>query len=315
MLKLFFKFLFSGFLLWYLYSKQKFQIEFPSSIFHNWPFSLAALFLLLIQTCLISYRFQIFIERKYQTKLNFLKMYAIYFIGSFFNLVLPGAVSGDLVKYKYLKSLVPEMTKSFFVVSVLFDRVFALLILLIISGLMSLFNYDYQSGFWGNYNLFLSLNFLFLLGAMFGLTLFFTMKENSNSFTNKMCLKIGSKWEIFLPSQLIQLKNFAWKLMTLSFFAHILYMGVFTFLTYSLINQEIKLFNFLSVLPLGFVSVAIPVSPGGLGVGHLYFQTLLEFIGINNGAQLFNVHYVFTSIIFLLGIIPFLLGDKIFKKV
>ena len=62
----------------------------------------------------------------------------------------------------------------------------------------------------------------------------------------------------------------------------------------------------LSFIPLGFMAVALPISPAGLGVGHAAFQALFTFAGESNGANFFNMYFVVMLAFNLLGIIPWL---------
>jgi len=66
----------------------------------------------------------------------------------------------------------------------------------------------------------------------------------------------------------------------------------------------------LAFIPLGLMTLALPVAPSGLGVGHAIFQKLFEFTGITNGASLFNLYFVLTLSVNLLGVIPYLLSKR-----
>jgi hypothetical protein len=66
----------------------------------------------------------------------------------------------------------------------------------------------------------------------------------------------------------------------------------------------------IAFLPLGLMALALPVAPSGLGVGHAIFQKLFEFSGIENGASLFNIYFIVTLSVNLLGVIPYLLSKR-----
>ena len=63
-------------------------------------------------------------------------------------------------------------------------------------------------------------------------------------------------------------------------------------------------------IPLGFVAIALPVAPAGMGVGHAIFGTLFSYFNIDNGASLFNLYFVAMVMINLLGVIPYLMSGK-----
>jgi hypothetical protein len=63
----------------------------------------------------------------------------------------------------------------------------------------------------------------------------------------------------------------------------------------------------LAFIPIGLMSLALPVAPSGLGVGHAIFQKLFELSGISNGASLFNLYFCVTLLINVLGVIPYMI--------
>ena len=60
------------------------------------------------------------------------------------------------------------------------------------------------------------------------------------------------------------------------------------------------------ILPVGMVLVALPISPGGLGVGHLAFEQLYRMIGLENGANIFHVVFMGQLALNMIGMIPYL---------
>jgi hypothetical protein len=55
------------------------------------------------------------------------------------------------------------------------------------------------------------------------------------------------------------------------------------------------------------MATAIPISPGGLGVGHVLFANLFNLVGIDNGASLFNLFFLIAFLHNFSGVIPYLL--------
>ena len=95
--------------------------------------------------------------------------------------------------------------------------------------------------------------------------------------------------------------------MSLSLLLQALAVVTFWFLTESFAQGEFPISYALSIIPIGFVALAIPIAPSGLGVGHAVFHTILGFIGISNGADLFNIYFFVLISFNLLGAIPYLL--------
>ena len=66
----------------------------------------------------------------------------------------------------------------------------------------------------------------------------------------------------------------------------------------------------LTFIPVGFMAIAIPISPAGIGVGHLIFDRLFSLVGVAGGASFFNLFFLCQVLINLLGVIPYLLSGK-----
>ena len=49
------------------------------------------------------------------------------------------------------------------------------------------------------------------------------------------------------------------------------------------------------------IVTAVPLGPGGMGVGHVAFSQLFNYLGATNGADLFNIFWVTMLSINLLG--------------
>ena len=62
----------------------------------------------------------------------------------------------------------------------------------------------------------------------------------------------------------------------------------------------------VSLIPIGLISIAIPIAPSGMGVGHAVFDTLFGYIGVTNGADLFNIYFILVLTVNLMGAIPYL---------
>ncbi len=44
-------------------------------------------------------------------------------------------------------------------------------------------------------------------------------------------------------------------------------------------------FSLFSIFPIGMLLTALPLAPGGLGVGHLAFEKLYQLIGLSEGPR------------------------------
>jgi hypothetical protein len=67
---------------------------------------------------------------------------------------------------------------------------------------------------------------------------------------------------------------------------------------------------FSAIFPLGVMTTALPLAPGGLGVGHVAFDKLFSLVGMSGGANVFNVMVLVQLALNLTGFVPYLLYKK-----
>ena len=104
------------------------------------------------------------------------------------------------------------------------------------------------------------------------------------------------------------------EILLISAITHVMMIACFWIINLPFFEKDIKLEYLLSLIPLGQVAVALPISPAGLGVGHAAFDRLFHYIGHTNGASLFNVYWVVLFASNLCGVLPFLFSkEKVFN--
>ena len=96
------------------------------------------------------------------------------------------------------------------------------------------------------------------------------------------------------------------KALGLSMAFHALGMAYFTALTQAVTNQETSYAAIATVFPLGLLTLVLPISPAGLGVGHVAFDRLFDAIGLTAGATVFNIFIVGQMGLCLTGVFPYL---------
>ena len=97
-----------------------------------------AVFIALINIILISYRWETILRARSQVHLPIKGLIQINWIGNFFSSVLPGSVTGDLVKMIYVQKFDQSFSKKFIFASILIDRVMGLSGLILLVGMSSL---------------------------------------------------------------------------------------------------------------------------------------------------------------------------------
>ncbi|MBF0299862.1 MAG: flippase-like domain-containing protein [Oligoflexia bacterium] len=290
----------------------------------NW---VLGFFIILCNFFVSSYRWKRILEIKAAGLLPYFSIFKFNWIGCLFNTVLPGIVSGDFIKLLYVKSIDNSMTKTFLITSVLMDRIIGLFGLLCVLGIATIFNYNELMTLSPAVSRLVHINFLIFAGMLLFLAILFIPAAWQG-----FAFRIGAKVPI-IGKQINKTLSDFWSigeskknvlyLILMSMFTQTLNIVVFwtlahPFLQYSdaMIAQH-KVLNMghaLTFIPLGFVIMSIPITPAGIGVGHVAFNSLFAYYGVNNGASLFNLYLMIMIFINLLGVIPYLTSKRYSKK-
>lgn len=247
------------------------------------------------------------LEAKKTKLLTYVK---IVWISCLFNSFLPGSVAGDLLRFKYKSLLGSDIKTSTTLITTLIDRVIALMVVLIIAGLAP-WILDFKS-FVQSKVLAESLELIKLLSLIpfcFYLSLILP-KQFLRHILQKVPLLTSKYCDLILKLHSLRITVVINTFITL--FCQSVVMGLFLWWGNNLWHSFEQAIVLISMTALGFVFIAIPISPAGAGVGHVVFETLYKEVGLSQGANLFNLYFLINLCINLLGIIPFLLtkADK-----
>ncbi|MBP6217299.1 MAG: flippase-like domain-containing protein [Oligoflexales bacterium] len=232
-------------------------------------------------------------------------------IGYFFNMFAPGAVGGDLVKaiYVYREQVIQEKTRA--LLSIILDRVLGLYSIFMLASVGILLNVNYAFS-----RPSLGLISLFVLSCWASLTAFFLSVMMSSRISNDPFSKLFSKnipgFKLLnrVYSALLSIRSKPLHFLAAALFSclfQMTYMSFFFFITCKLSSSPFKWAEFLVVFPIGALSTALPIAPGGFGVGHLAFERTFSLIGVKEGAYVFNVVFLGQAVLSLLGMIPYFL--------
>lgn len=315
MFKTFLKFIFAAALLYWLIASGKLDLSLVRKSFDYGPQWLIAFLMLILQSSLGAFRYKLLLETKSQSRLPYLKVLKINYIGHFFSTVLPGAVTGDLIKLVYVKKLDETFSKTFLVTITLLDRVLGLSGLLFLAGSFSLIYFGEVTSLSAHISRVIFLNLFLFAGtiAFLGtLVAPFKMQMLILSLVCKIPL-LGKKIASILE-QLFSLRESRKDLM-ISFFISvgIQFLSILSFWVISspFYSGHLPLQYAFTVIPVGLIATAIPISPGGLGVGHVLFANLFSFVNINNGASLFNLFFLCNITHNFMGAIPYMLAGRV----
>lgn len=307
------KILVAGGLIYWLVQSGKLELSFIEQVFSESPLRVFGAFaFILIDQIFVAIRLKIIMQTKAQEILSTVKLVIINWIGLFFNSVLPGAVTGDLVKIFYINDLDKSLDKKFALLGVLMDRIIGLIGLICIGGTFSLLNYSMLTGLSQEVTHLVHINLSLVAGIAFSAILFFFFSDLPLKISaklkpfpvfNKVMPALENIWNTFLL--------FRSKLGILFFYSLIiqfLAVVIFWFLVHPFAEgADLSFSQTAAIMPIGFISMALPIAPAGLGVGHAVFGSLLGFYGITNGANLFNLYFIVVMMTNLSGAIPYVL--------
>jgi glycosyltransferase 2 family protein len=297
------KIIFVVLVFWFLYQKDLISLAVLSEV-KNHP---EALFLgagvLGINYFLGAIRLALLI-RAQGISLSYLTIFKIHVVGQFFNIALPGAVSGDLVKSYYLKRHSPHGGAHALGV-LLFDRITGLSAM-ILTSTIALYSSLVEVNTNGTFFL---RNVLTLLsvGVVVFFAYLFLVTETKDPLLTLM-LKMEKKWASLhrVKSLYLGVKNFhghrgvVLLSIGISFLVQTL-VGFSCFQFASALGEsQLHQTQIYAIVPIGLLVTAIPILPGGVGTGHGAFSFLFRWMGSARGADVFSI-YAFFQI--LMGLV------------
>ncbi|MBI4040333.1 MAG: flippase-like domain-containing protein [Deltaproteobacteria bacterium] len=239
-------------------------------------------------------------------RLSLLKTMKFVFIGHFFNVVIPGTVSGDVVKAYYV--IRGHSNKMVAGLSVFMDRFIGLIVLLLVTCLAVGFNGAFVQSIpeltilamitWMGFIFLIVFGIVFILKKDMKLPLYFpaffrNLTEAFWSYRNDF----KSLWKASL-------------LTLINFFINLL-------VYYSAMKAlEIELLPFtqyLFIIPIGMFAMALPLAPAGLGIGQGVFLKLFEWAyhkPLTAGADMISLVQIAYISWALVGCIVYLLHKE-----
>lgn len=228
----------------------------------------------------------------------------------FFNTAIPGGVGGDLVKSAYAaREAKPVMRPTVFLV-VFVERMLGLGGLVMVAGIVIILR---GPVLWNDPQLrdlaiaVAALAGVTILGPVVLIAIVRTSGERLEAWTTGTTRFARLASQLVAAARLVSAgpKNLAIAL-GLSMSIHAVSMMFFTALAVAITAHDIRYSAIASVFPLGILTIVVPLSPGGIGVGHVAFDRLFSMIGISGGASVFNAYLIGQIAPSLLGVFPYL---------
>lgn len=228
----------------------------------------------------------------------------------FFNVVIPGNVGGDVVKAVYAaREATPKNRTTVFLI-VFVERLLGLAGLVLVASSVAVLR---GPALWQNPQLRqLSVGVAILGGCtILGPVLFVVFMRRAGDRLEKWTT--GPSRIAKLAGQLVAAarllssgpKNLVLAL-ALSMAVHTMAMTFFTMVTREVTAQPVPFSSVATVFPLGILTMILPISPAGMGVGHVAFDKLFDMIGLEHGATVFNIFVIGQIAPCLLGVFPYL---------
>ena len=234
--------------------------------------------------------------------------------GMFFNSVMPGAVGGDLIKIAYIIRDNPAKGKAQVMMTALLDRIVGLAGLFMVCWIVIVSNLNTVRelpGFWPI--------LLLISGFSVAFILFFAAAlynyRGNDPFLDLFKLRIPGMGFVEKLYSSLRVYRHAKRTIGLSLLLSLAIQGLslllFYFICYKVMGAAPVFGKVAVVFPIGITTTAIPLMPGGLGVGHVAFDTLFKMVGLEHGANVFNLFVISQLILNCLGFIPYLSLKKI----
>ena len=314
MISAIFKFVFAGGIIYWLLQSNRLDFSLILKSLSSGYSAYIATSIYILIIFLATIRWKLILEVQANDSLPLKKILPINWIGLFFSTFLPGVVTGDVVKLLYVKDLNKDFTKTFLLTSVFIDRIIGLCGLLFVAGITSFFNYDSLSSLSLEVKTLIHFNFLLFIGSVCfvaGLVMPIKIQNSILNLCNKLP-KVGDRIKKTLEQAWLlgKYKKTTFICLFLSMLCQFLSITSIWILTKPFYPAPVPLSLLLGVIPIALISIAIPISPAGAGVGPFIFEKLFNALGISNGASLFNLHFIVLIIVNLLGVIPYVLFGK-----
>ena len=243
-------------------------------------------------------------------KIPFWRAMQLQLTALFFNVVVPGNVGGDVVKALYVARDEDPSKRTTILLLVFVERLIGLGALVLVASIVAVLN---GSMLWQNPQLRQLAMAVAFLGVctLVGPALFVLAMRRAGdrleAWTTGTTIIAKLANRLVASARLLSAgpKHLLYALFP-SMIAHTATILFFTVLTRVILAEDVPFSSVATVYPLGILTMILPISPAGLGVGHAAFDFLYKMIGLHDGATVFNVYLIGILTPCLSGVIPYL---------
>jgi uncharacterized protein (TIRG00374 family) len=263
-----------------------------------------SLFLILTTSFLCTFRWHLLMQAQ-NLSVSLFDTFQLTMIGVFFNTFLPGAVGGDLVKAWYIAGREPEKrTRAVF--TVFADRLLGLFVFFLFAA-GSLIFFSFQAGerpelYWLARSIWTACGI-----CLFFIFLYFISHHSRSAKKETLKRKLESIPIVKKLLEAVLAYRYEYKkilLGTLFSTLSILITILLYFFLGKALGIELGFLQYCFVVPIALVISAVPLLPGGIGVGQVAFFTLFQWAGSSQpeqGATLCTIYQTYTILFNCMG--------------
>jgi uncharacterized protein (TIRG00374 family) len=297
-------------LLYFLSRKGFISMQQTGKAFSNWQDFVPGMLAMFVTTIMGAVRWQLLL-RPQGIHLKWGRVVQLTLIGNFFNIALPGAVSGDFVKAFYIgKEIGGQRARAFG--SILFDRVSGLSALVLVSAtalVLGMSQFEHSPVMAGTR--------VFIVTAAICVLAFFTylflVREHHDpalrllrAFEQRVP-KAGSLARIYEGlrhyhnHRLVVLQ-----VLLMSVVIHLMVGWACYQYAAALGEGHLNLLALYVIVPLGLLVTAVPVAPAGVGTGNFAFAMLFGLLGSQRGGDIYTLFALVNILVGALGGVVYL---------
>jgi glycosyltransferase 2 family protein len=220
-------------------------------------------------------------------------------VGIFYSTFMPGGVSGDVARAYFFWREYPEVSKASLAGALFLDRLYGLTTLIFVGLLAATFLLSIDDSML-NY---VVIGWVLLIGGVccyiwLGRNLFIDEREIPKA---RLAILAFNLRKFFSKIKLENYKTSTiWLVLLLSACVHIA--AIVTIYLFSMhVLSGLSIVQVAAVSPVGLLANALPLSPGGIGVGEKSFDMLFGLLGGVSGGNAFLIARVFLYSPALLG--------------
>lgn len=250
----------------------------------NVQIAVSATLLIIVQVFLAAWRVKLLLA-EHGIPVGISRCIAYNSLGIFYSLFLPGGMSGDLARAYCFWRAYPKASKSALFGALFVDRLLgtvAMLCLGLVAGTLLMNELGLQMFMLASW-----IGFFFLVMGYFLVIRLHHKGNKSQSgfaghllrFIEKIDLK-GYRIDILVASSILGLAGHLCAVLVI-------------YLCSDLMRSGLDILQIVAVAPIGLLANALPLTPGGLGIGEKGFDLLFQMIGGSEGGNSFLLSRVF----------------------